>query len=84
MGSIMMYYSRLAVILACIAASGSLYALTAPDDKAAATDRDTDAQEQKPDPSAKQNPRKAKKPATTFNPSERIGADSAVSFPVDI
>jgi hypothetical protein len=23
-------------------------------------------------------------PATTFTPSERIGADSAVSFPVDI
>jgi hypothetical protein len=80
----MMRYSRLAVILACIAASGSLYALTAPDDKAAATDRGTEARGQKPDPSVKQSPRKAKKPAATFNPSERIGADSTVSFPVDI
>jgi hypothetical protein len=80
----MMRYSRLAVILACIAASGSLYALTAQDEKAAATDRDTAAQKQQSSTSVKQRPRKAKKPATTFKPSERIGADSAVSFPVDI
>jgi hypothetical protein len=28
--------------------------------------------------------RKPAQPAATFNPTERIGADSAVSFPVDI
>ena len=28
--------------------------------------------------------RRSGKPAKTFNPTEKIGADSAVSFPVDI
>jgi hypothetical protein len=31
-----------------------------------------------------QGKRRASKPASTFKPSEKIGADSAVSFPVDI
>jgi len=30
------------------------------------------------------NSRKSSSPATTFTPTEKVGADSAVSFPVDI
>ena len=37
----------------------------------------TDTQKQKPPP-------RPRKPVTTFKPSEKIRADSAVSFPVDI
>ena len=80
----MMRYSTLAVFLVSLAASGTLYALTAQDEKTATTDRETAADKQKTAPSVKQTPRKTKKSATTFKPSERIGADSAVSFPVDI
>ena len=82
--STMMRYSGLALILACIAASGNLYALTAQDGRGAPTEQEAAAQKQNPAPSAKQRPQKTKKPAATFKPSERIGADSAVSFPVDI
>jgi len=35
-------------------------------------------------PAANKDSRPAGKPAATFNPTEKIGADSAVSFPVDI
>jgi len=78
----MMRYSRLALIFVCITATGTVYALTAQDEKDASTTRDTATQ--KRSPPVKQSPKKTKKPATTFKPSERIGADSAVSFPVDI
>jgi hypothetical protein len=38
-----------------------------------------------PKPAAKNGSnRKSGKPASTFTPTEKIGADSAVSFPVDI
>ena len=80
----MMRYSGLALILTCIASSGSLYALEARDDKAAATGQESAAEKEKPVPPVKQRPQNTKKPASTFKPSERIGADSAVSFPVDI
>ena len=72
----------LAVILACMTASGNLYALSAADDS-----KTKSAQQTEPEKSsqpAKQSTRQSAKPAATFKPSERIGADSAVSFPVDI
>ena len=53
---------------------------------AAAGDNDTDAeqpdmqQQQPADSSTSQRPA----PAPAFTPSEKVGADSAVSFPVDI
>jgi len=37
-----------------------------------------------PKPPAKNGNRQSGKPAATFTPTEKIGADSAVSFPVDI
>jgi len=53
---------------------------------AAAEDSNTDSEQQppqqaKPDDSGKP---KTPAPAKTFTPSEKVGADSAVSFPVDI
>ena len=79
---IMKHYSRLLVILGCVAACGNLYALSVEDDTEAVTAREGAAE--KRSPPAEQSPRPARKPAATFKPSERIGADSAVSFPVDI
>ena len=78
----MMRYSTLLVMLGCMIATGTLYALTAPDEKDATTARETAAQ--KRSPPVEQRPRQPAKPAATFKPSEKIGADSAVSFPVDI
>jgi len=82
MESKMMCYSKLLVILGCMAATGNLYALSAADDSEATTKQQTEPQ--KRSPPVKQSPRQSAKPAATFKPSERIGADSAVSFPVDI
>jgi hypothetical protein len=70
------------VMLGCLAAIGSLHALTVEDEKQPAQSTETTAEESSPP--AKQSPRPRAKPATTFKPSEKIGADSAVSFPVDI
>ncbi len=75
-------YSVLLFMLACQAASGNLYALTAQDEKKAASSRET--ADEKHRPPVKQRSQKPAKPAATFKPSEKIGADSAVSFPVDI
>ena len=47
------------------------------------TPRDTAAPPQQPPP-AEDERRRPPAPATGFTPSEKIGADSAVSFPVDI
>jgi hypothetical protein len=75
-------YSKLIIILACMTATGNLYALTAEDDSE--TRPVQQAAPEKYGRSAEQGSRKSAKPAATFKPSERIGADSAVSFPVDI
>ena len=77
----MMRYTRLVVILTCMVAGGNLYAESAAD-KSEATPPQTELE--KRSPPVKQSPRQATKPATTFKPAEKIGADSAVSFPVDI
>ncbi|MGB5440453.1 MAG: hypothetical protein WBN90_12495 [Gammaproteobacteria bacterium] len=82
MESKMMRYSRQVVLLTCMAASGNLYAQSAADDAEAAPTQQT--QPATPSPPAKQSPRQTQKPAPTFKPSEKISADSAVSFPVDI
>lgn len=68
------------MICVCLAAGGYLHA--APDKDKAATTRETAAEKSgtKDQPGA----RRTQKPVKTFKPSERIRADSAVSFPVDI
>ena len=78
----MMHYSRLGVILTCMAVTANLHAESAVD-KSEATPTQQ-AEPEKHSSPAKQAPRQAAKPAATFKPSEKIGADSAVSFPVDI
>jgi hypothetical protein len=82
MRSIMMRYSTLILILACMTATGNLYALSAADDSKTKSTQQTEPK--KSSQPAKQGMRQSAKPAATFKPSERIGADSAVSFPVDI
>jgi hypothetical protein len=82
MESTMMRYSRLVVILTCIFVTGILYAESAADKSEVSTTPQTEPE--KHSPPVKQAPRQTTKPATTFKPSEKIGADSAVSFPVDI
>ena len=82
MESKMMHYSILVTILGSMIASANLYAESAADKSDATPTQQTEPE--KHSPPAKQAPRQATKPATTFKPSEKIGADSAVSFPVDI
>jgi hypothetical protein len=78
----MVRFSGLVVVLGCLAATGAPYALAAEDEKQPATATET-ATEQ-PGLPARQDPQPVRKPAATFTPTEKIGADSAVSFPVDI
>jgi hypothetical protein len=75
-------YSGLVVMLACMAIDTNLYAQQATDAAAAGTTQQ--AQPEKHVPPAGQDSRQAAKPAATFTPSEKISADSAISFPVDI
>ena len=53
---------------------------------AAAEDNNTDSAQQTPQQAKPADNSKPKTgaPAKTFTPSEKVGADSAVSFPVDI
>ena len=68
------------VLLLPLAVSAAVIA--ADHEKAKATAPDSPAQEQKATPG---NPGNAKPaPSATFEPSEKIKADSSVSFPVDI
>ena len=66
-------------ITASILLAGTLFAATA-------EDNDTGSEQQTPqqaNPADSGKP-KTPAPAKTFTPSEKVGADSAVSFPVDI
>jgi len=66
-------------ITASMLLAGTLFAADAEDNN---TDSEQQAPQQaKPDGSGKP---KTAAPASSFTPSEKVGADSAVSFPVDI
>ena len=67
-------------IIVCILLAGSLFAATP------ANDEQTDEKQQTPQQVKPVDSSKLQKstPAITFTPSEKVGADSAVSFPVDI
>ena len=78
----MKYIATVLLMSGCMLALGNLHALDNQDDRKAPGSQETAAE--KPDPPAKARPRERAKPATTFRPSEKISADSAVSFPVDI
>ena len=64
----------------CILLAGNLYAAT-PANNEPADEKQETSQQVKPDDNSKPP---ASTPAPTFTPSEKVGADSAVSFPVDI
>ena len=72
----------LLVVATCLAAAGNLYAQQATEAAGPGTTRQ--AQPETRVPPVKQDIRQPAKPAATFTPSEKIGADSAISFPVDI
>jgi hypothetical protein len=73
------------ILLATLLCAGKLHALSVDDDKRS---QDGSSVKQQPETRKYQAPEKpAKKsaaPVSTFTPTERISADSAVSFPVDI
>jgi hypothetical protein len=75
-------FLTLAVTTACMVVVTNLYAQSAADAAKAGTTQQ--AQPEKSVPSVKQEARQPAKPAASFTPSENIGADSAISFPVDI
>jgi len=64
----------------CILFAGNLLAATPANDEPANEKQET-TQQVKPVDSSKLQ---SSTPAVTFTPSEKVGADSAVSFPVDI
>ena len=76
----MMRSSVLATLLVCLALSSTLQAQTAEDETT--SDRPREPAGESADASGK--PLSRLRPETTFTPSEKIRADSAVSFPVDI
>jgi len=67
------------VMTVSILFAGTLFAAVAEDDAAEAEQQAP----QRPGPADSGKP-KTPAPAKTFTPSEKVGADSAVSFPVDI
>jgi len=76
-------YPRMLLMAACLAVNGVLHAQSVQDrDRTGAPDPGQESNA--PGPPDREPPRQAPRPAATFNPSEKIGADSAVSFPVDI
>ena len=73
--------SLLFLVLPCLLFTANVPALSPDTDKHPPTGK-TAAQTNKA--AAKKGSRQSGKPAPTFTPTEKIGADSAVSFPVDI
>jgi hypothetical protein len=67
-------------LIFCILLTGNLFAATPANDEPADKEQKPPQQEQPVDSSKLQT----STPAITFTPSEKVGADSAVSFPVDI
>ena len=64
----------------CLLLPGILFAATPTEENSPSTKQQTPQQEMPAGNSTPQRPA----PAPTFTPSEKVGADSAVSFPVDI
>lgn len=78
----MMRYAGIVMVSVCLAATGAMYA-AAVQEKGGATAAPESGQAA----AGKQNQpssRRPRKPVRSFKPTERIRADSAVSFPVDI
>ena len=67
------------LVLPGLLLAGNLQALSPDTDKQQPTGKQATQK-----PAAGNSSRQTGKPAATFTPTEKIGADSAVSFPVDI
>ncbi len=80
----MMRFYIQVVLLACMFATGNLSAQSTADDRETTTTQQPEPEPQQRRPPVKPSPQQPAQPAPTFKPSEKIGADSAVSFPVDI
>lgn len=72
----------LLLLLSGLLFAGNLPALSTDTDKQQVSGQAVTQQNQSS--ASKDSSKRSGKPAATFNPSEKIGADSAVSFPVDI
>ena len=73
------------ILLVALLCAGNLYALSVETDKRSQGDSAVTQQPQAEKPqAAEKSGKKAAPPASTFIPTEKISADSAVSFPVDI
>jgi len=76
-------YPRMLLMAVCLAVNGVLHAQSVQGgDRTGAPNPGQESNT--PGAPDRERPRQAPRPAATFNPSEKIGADSAVSFPVDI
>ena len=78
-----MHAMQLAMAVTAISvllAASPVRAAPAPGD----TSADEGSTSQSPPPDSAAGEQRRQKPADTFTPSEQVGADSAVSFPVDI
>lgn len=73
---------RLLGVLICLALSANIFAQSSPDAEQAA--QTVDAPFNTPAATTKRQPQPPITPQPSFKPSEKIRADSAVSFPVDI
>ena len=82
LGDGVMRFPGMVLIVICLVAGGPLHAAAAQEPKDATMAPETNAG--KAAASDKNGSGQSPKPAATFKPSERIRADSAVSFPVDI
>ena len=73
------------ILLVALLCAGNLYALSVDTDKRAQGDSAVAQQpEARKSQAAEKSGKKAAPPVSTFTPTEKISADSAVSFPVDI
>ena len=73
------------ILLAVLLYAGELHALSVDDDKRSQGDNTVKQQpENRKNLAPEKSGKKAAAPVSTFKPTERISADSAVSFPVDI
>ncbi|MDH3830888.1 MAG: hypothetical protein OEU63_06635 [Gammaproteobacteria bacterium] len=73
------------ILLAALLCAGKLHALSVDDEKRSQDDSSVQQQSQsRKNQAPEKSGKKAAAPVSTFKPTERISADSAVSFPVDI
>jgi hypothetical protein len=79
---LLMRYPVMVLISLCVAGGGYLHAETTQEQKGKTTGPQASAA--KPGLTDKKRDQRSQKSATTFKPTEKIRADSAVSFPVDI